>query len=94
MYQQGFVSGRHVGVSISSPHFRDSEKIPQPGNFNDMFGRQNSGGQFTLRSGVYLIQMMLRCGFGHELPDAFVKSAISDKVGTGAPRVADAFILE
>jgi hypothetical protein len=43
MYQQGFVSGRHVGVSISSPHFRDSEKIPQPREFKNVLSRQNSG---------------------------------------------------
>jgi hypothetical protein len=38
--------------------------------------------------------MMLRCGLGHKLLDAFVKSALRYKIGTRAPRVADAFVFE
>jgi hypothetical protein len=38
------------------------EKIPQPGEFNNTFRRQNRANQIRLRSSVDLIQMMLRCG--------------------------------
>jgi hypothetical protein len=67
------------------------KKIPQPGEFNDLPSRQNSGDQFTLRSGVNLIQMQLRYRLRRELPYAFVKSALSNEVGSGA---TDRFITE
>jgi hypothetical protein len=38
--------------------------------------------------------MVLRCGFGHELPYALVQSAISNKIGSGAPRFFDALFIE
>jgi hypothetical protein len=38
--------------------------------------------------------MMLRFGLGHELPYAFVKSAISYQIGTGTPRLADPLVFE
>src|SRR5437762_9593031 len=66
------------------------EKIPQPGEFNDLLGGQNSADQFSLRSGVDLVQMTQRCGFGHELPYALVQRAIRNEVGT---RVADALVF-
>ena len=59
------------------------KKIPQPGEFNDLLGGQNSADQFSLRRGVDLVQMTQGCGFGHELPYAFVKGAIKHSVGTG-----------
>jgi len=76
----------------SAPQRRGSlKKIPQPGEFNDLLGGQNSADQFSLRSGVDLVQMTQRCGFGHELPYALVQSAIRNEVGT---RVADALVFE
>jgi hypothetical protein len=38
--------------------------------------------------------MMLTNGHRHELPNAFVQCAVGNKVGSGAPRGTDAFILE
>jgi len=67
------------------------KKIPQPGEFNDLLGGQNSAEQFSLRNSVDLVQMTQRCGFGHELPYALVQSAIRNEVGT---RVADALVFE
>jgi hypothetical protein len=67
------------------------EKIPQPGKFNYVFSGRDGANQGWLWSGVDLIQMMLRCGLGHELPYAFVKGALNDMIGA---RVADAFIIE
>jgi hypothetical protein len=43
---------------------------------------------------VDFVQMMLRFGLGHELPYAFVKSAISYQIGTGTPRLADPLVFE
>ena len=40
-----------------------------------------------------LIQMMLRCGLGHEQPYALV-NAIGYQVGIGTPRFADALVFE
>jgi hypothetical protein len=67
------------------------KKIPQPGEFSDLFWGQNRADQFSLRGSMDLVQMTQRCGFGHELPYAVVESAIRNEVGT---RVADALILE
>jgi hypothetical protein len=38
--------------------------------------------------------MMLRCGLGHELSYAFVKSAISYQIGIGIPRFAEGHFFE
>jgi hypothetical protein len=38
--------------------------------------------------------MMLGCGFGHELPYAFVKSAVSYQIWSGAKGGANTFIVE
>src|SRR6266576_3087414 len=62
------------------------KKIPQPGEFNNLLSRQNSGDQFALGSGVDLIQMPLRYGLRHEFPCAIVKSAFSSKVRPGVGR--------
>ena len=40
------------------------------------------------------VQMMLRFRLGHELPYAFIKSAISYQIGTGTPRLADPLVFE
>ncbi len=69
------------------------KKIPQPGEFNDLLSRQNSGDQFTLGSGVDFIQIQLRHGLRCELQYAFVKSALSNEVGSGAQRAAEGFII-
>jgi hypothetical protein len=70
------------------------QKIPQPGEFDDVFSGQNGTDERFLWSSMDLIQTMLRCGLGHELPYAFVKSAISYQVGIGTPRFADALVFE
>jgi len=59
------------------------KKVPQPGEFNDLLRRQDSGDQFTLWSGVNLVQMQLRHWLGRELPYALVKSALGNGVGSG-----------
>ncbi|WP_156042022.1 hypothetical protein [Bradyrhizobium sp. URHD0069] len=41
-----------------------------------------------------LIQVVLKCRLGHELPYALVQSASSNKVGSGAPRFFDALSIE
>ena len=87
------VAGQSAVVE-SQPRAMRLKKIPQSGEFNDLLRGQNSGDQFTLRSGVNLIQMTRRCRLGDELPDAFVKGARNNEVGTGAPGVADAVIVE
>jgi hypothetical protein len=77
------------------PHKKGaSEKIPQPGEFNNVFSGQDGADERFLWGGMDLIQVMLRCGLGHELPYAFVKSAISYQIGTGTPRLADALVFE
>ena len=39
------------------------KKIPEPGNFKDKLRRHDGADQFSLRSSMNLIQMMLRGGF-------------------------------
>jgi hypothetical protein len=70
------------------------EKIAQPGEFNDLFNGQDGAHKVLLRSGVDFIQMMLGCRLGHELPYAFVKSAISYQIRSGAKSGANSFIVE
>ena len=41
-----------------------------------------------------LIQVVLRCELRHKLPYAFVKSAVSYHIWTGAEGGADEFIVE
>src|SRR5580700_4596867 len=71
-----------------------SKKIPQPRDFNDMFRRQDRANQIRLRSSVDFIQMMLRFGLRHELPDALVESAVNDQVRTCAEGGANAFTVD
>jgi hypothetical protein len=54
------------------------QKISQPCDFGDVLTRQDGPNQFTLRSGMYLVQVMLACGFRHKLPNALVQSALGD----------------
>jgi hypothetical protein len=70
------------------------EKIPQPGEFNNMFRRQNRANQIRLRSRVDLIQMMLRCGLRHEPLYAFVECAVNYHIGTCAEGGAYAFSVD
>jgi hypothetical protein len=52
--------------------------ISQPRDFDDVLCRQDSADQFTLRGGMYLVQVMLAGGFRHELPDTIVQTALGD----------------
>jgi hypothetical protein len=75
------VSGSQKTRLLAGPRVQlasNSEKIPETREFNNMFGRQNGSNYFRLRSRMYFIEMMLGHGFGHELPDAFVESAIDN----------------
>jgi hypothetical protein len=74
--------------------FLGLEKIKQPGECNNMFCRQNRANQIRLRSGVDLIQMMLRCGLRHEPLNAFVESAVNYHIGTCAEGGAYAFSVD
>jgi hypothetical protein len=57
------------------------EKIPQPGNFDDVFGRQHGGNELGLWSRMYLVEMTLAGRLRQESPDAFVQGAIEYKIG-------------
>jgi hypothetical protein len=70
------------------------EKMPQPGESNNMFCRQNRANQIRLRSSVDLIQMMLRCGLRHEPLYAFVECAVNYHIGTCAEGGAYAFSVD
>ena len=59
-----------------------------------MVRRQNRANQIRLRRGVYFLQMMLRFGLRHKLPNALVESAFDDHVGTRAERGANALIVD
>jgi hypothetical protein len=74
--------------------FLSLKKLPQPGEFNDLFSGQDGAHQRLLRSRVNLIQMMLKRGFGHKLPYAFVKSAINYQIWTGAKGGTNTFVFE
>jgi len=71
-----------------------SKKIPQAGEFNDVVLRQNRANQITLRRCVNFIQMTLRFGLQHKLPDTLVQGAFDNQVGTGAERGADALLVD
>ena len=43
---------------------------------------------------MYLIQMMLGYGFGHELPYAFIKGAINYEIRTCTKRGTNTFAIE
>jgi hypothetical protein len=53
----------------------------------DVVRRQNRANQIRLRHGVNLIQMTLRFGLHHKLPDAPVEGVFEDYVGTRASDV-------
>jgi hypothetical protein len=55
--------------------------------FSDVVRRQNRANQIRLRRGVNLIQMTLRFGLHHKLPDAPVEGVFEDYVGTRASDV-------
>ena len=61
-----------------------SEKILEPRQLNDVVRRHNRADKIRLRLGVNFIQATLRLGQMHKLPDALVKSAFTDHVGTRA----------
>ena len=69
-------------------YFLSLQKIPQPSEFDDLFSGQDGARQGWLRDGVNFIQMMLGCRLAHELPYAFVKSALSYQVCSCAERGA------
>jgi hypothetical protein len=59
---------RDGGLTVARISF--FEKIPQAREFNDVVRRQNRANQIRLWRGVNFIQMMLRFGLRHKLPDA------------------------
>jgi len=67
------------------------KKVPQLGYFDNLLSGQNGGDQFTLRSGVDLVQVVLRCRLGREFAYALVKSALHNEIGSG---VADTSPVE
>jgi hypothetical protein len=67
---------REGGLTVARILF--FEKIPQTREFNDVVRRQNRANQIRLWRGVNFIQMMLRFGLRHKLPDALVESAFDD----------------
>ena len=69
------------------------EKIPQAREFNDVVRRQNRVNQVRLGRSVNFIQMMLRFGLRHKLPDALVESAFDDHIGTRAEGGANALLV-
>jgi hypothetical protein len=71
-----------------------SKKIPQSRQLNDVVRRQNRANQISLRHCVNFIQMTLRFGLQHKLPDAFVEGAFDDHVGTRAEGGANALLVE
>jgi hypothetical protein len=72
-----------------------SKKIPEPRQFDDVVRRQDRANQIRLRRGVNFIQMTLRFGLTHKLPDALVQGAtFTDHIGTRAERGANALIVE
>jgi hypothetical protein len=71
-----------------------SKKIPQSRQLNDVVRRQNRANQISLRHCVNFIQMTLRFGLQHKLPDALVEGAFDDHVGTRAKGGANALLVE
>jgi hypothetical protein len=67
---------REGGLTVARILF--FERIPQAPEFNDVVRRQNRANQIRLWRGVNFIQMMLRFGLRHKLPDALVESAFDD----------------
>jgi hypothetical protein len=70
------------------------EKIPEPGQLNDVFARQNLANQIRLWRGLNFIQMTLRVRLQHKLLDALVESAVNDHVGTRAERGANVLLVD
>jgi hypothetical protein len=86
---------RQVGATIPARRASlFSKKIPQARQLNDVFRRQNRADKIRLRYGVNFIQMTLRFGLQHKLPDALIQGAFNDHVGARAERGANALIVE
>jgi len=64
---------------------RRLKKFSQTPKFNNVFGGHDSAHKVSLRGGVDLIEVMLRCGLGHELPDALIQCIVGNEIRNGAP---------
>jgi hypothetical protein len=70
------------------------EKIPQPGDFNDVLRGQDRAHQIGLWRGVSLVEVTLVGRLCQELANALVERAVNDQIGPRAKRSADALVIE
>jgi hypothetical protein len=74
--------------------FTQTTKISQSSDFENVFCGQDRNDQFSLWSGMHLIQVMLTAWLRHELPDAVVQTALSYLIRASTVREANALIAD